>query len=238
MKTKFWLSLVAGAAMAGLFTTSANATFLGLRVTSAATNQNTSTTFAGTTGNISLSGTINNVTYSLNGTGVDAGGLTSLLLQLPTSTDNTNSLRTVKYAITMTGIAVQPNLESWTSLLTGLNALNGPPPAVSNAGFQVYYSESNVAYSTQHLLYDSGFVCGAAAAYSCANGGAFPTPTGTYSLTEILTVTYKPGSQGQNVSTSASFAAIPEPTSIALLGSGLLLLGWLSRRGKKRSDIA
>lgn len=234
MKTKFLAVLLAGAAMAGLTATAANATFIELKVISGATTQISSATF---TANdvFTLANTINGVSYTATATGKNSIGHIGLDLST-ISHDTTNNVRSVQFKLTMTGIAGDPTLKDFFDAFSGVNSAINPTHPGSDGAKKVYVDYTNIAFGTQHLIYDSGFVCGTTASYSCSGTAPISLLVSHYSVTEVLTVDYKANTAGKTVTSLDRFAAIPEPTSLALLGSGLLFAGWMSRRRRNKTD--
>jgi hypothetical protein len=239
MRTKLLAGLLAAAALIGSVA-GVEAKVITLRVRSgSASPQITSSTFAGNTDTVAQANTINNVAYTASGTFNEATN--NISLDIATlSTNQTNLVKSVQYALTVTGITPQPSIMSYQDVFSGLNPVSLGGNTVSDAFVRVYYDLHNVAFGTQNLVYDSGVLsaggCGVPPAYSCTASGSLPTVGSPYSLTEILTIDYKQGSQGLTVNSSNAFAAVPEPTSLAMLGSGLLLAGWMfRRRGNKKS---
>ena len=97
--------------------------------------------------------------------------------------------------------------------------------------YATYFDNSNAAFGTATLLSNLGSFSGGA-----FSGSAFvslsslvPAPTGPYSLTLVTTVANTAGAM-KVTSYDANVSSVPEPSTILLLGSGMLGFAFLRRR--------
>ena len=95
--------------------------------------------------------------------------------------------------------------------------------------FVSYYDNSNAAFGTTSLLADLGSFSGGAFSASelTSVGSLTPAPAGPYSLTMVGTVTH---SGGIKVTSFDASVSVPEPSTLLLLGSGMLGFAFMRRR--------
>ena len=92
--------------------------------------------------------------------------------------------------------------------------------------YQLFVDSTNAAFGNEFMLYDSSIDMSGAFANNFA--GDFTLP-GMYSMTMVVTINHT----GRSVTSFNYEVAIPEPTSLALLGGGLILIGFAGRIREK-----
>jgi hypothetical protein len=103
-------------------------------------------------------------------------------------------------------------------------------PQASNLMYSLYADASDGAFGLGTLI---GSTSLAGSATSATLNGTFDA-TSPFSVTEVLTI--DSGASGIYASLDGG-TSVPEPGSLALLGTGMLMLGWLVRKRHRNASI-
>ena len=113
-------------------------------------------------------------------------------------------------------------LTQWSAIATG--QLFGPG---ANVEYYAYEDSSNAVNGTQNLLYSNALAGGGAFSFT---GTGSASLAGPYSITQELVITLSSGGQLSSGDATLVPMAVPEPSSLTLLGGGLIGLIHLVRR--------
>jgi len=217
---KLLLAAVAGAAL--LSTGAANATpLLSIEVFDGATLIASSLNVPGGVNNA-----INNISDA-NFSSISASALGIPIIPSPDLSSTTINAKTNGGAATLTVLISQTNVTALSQLLSTFtfNALIGTN---SSAALSNWIDAGNTAFALTTQI--------ASATLTPTVGSAGPflesglPPSGLFSETERYVITYGAGHGIQSTSLTSQIVDAPEPTSVALLGVGMIGMGAIARR--------
>ncbi|HEX4227969.1 MAG TPA: PEP-CTERM sorting domain-containing protein [Bryobacteraceae bacterium] len=165
---------------------------------------------------------------SLTGSGSPLFAVPYLDLSTFNVTTSLTSSATLTIMLTETGLTLPSSPLAVSSAFTGI--LDG----VTSETISSYYDASNTAYGTASSLGITTFT--AAGSNSTDEFGTITAP-GLFSETEIITATFGPTSgTTESLNSSALITSpAPEPVSMGVVGAGLLGVGLIGFRRRKKS---
>jgi hypothetical protein len=93
--------------------------------------------------------------------------------------------------------------------------------------YKAYIDPTNTLFGQGQLLTSFGFASSPFMGEQIGNAQALAGP---YSLTQVVTIVHNTSGSFSTSSFGATLSAVPEPTSVILLGSGLAAIGFARRK--------
>lgn len=97
--------------------------------------------------------------------------------------------------------------------------------------FDLYIDDGNAEFGMTQLLASAGPFVGPGAFADSVTG--FGTATDLYAITLVVTIDHNGSNTGEVTSFDAEITRVPEPTTLAIFGAGLIMLGGLVRKRKR-----
>ncbi|HME27058.1 MAG TPA: PEP-CTERM sorting domain-containing protein [Acetobacteraceae bacterium] len=154
---------------------------------------------------------------------INTGTTTSIPSMDLSSTDITSTAAgSLVVQLTETGLTKSSPVTHWVTQFSG-SWVGG----AASAELQTYMDPSNTPFGQATPLTDLiGTSTPFALSFATNAGGGGP-----FSITEVLTINAQ--AAGETFSLDGSMADAPEPTSVGLVGAGLVGLAWVRRRKRK-----